>query len=159
VRELSQSLPMLFFTRELYDGCQDESGWTRTARSKIEHNCKLYKRYFRLIRPFLPPSAVAFDKFGFHDAQIVERNWRDQKLILILDTARTFFIFPKRYAHITFTGVRHSPSPLPKKKDWWIWDEFHLGSRTKFSLHVMFTKTEIQIPADDIRLRFKSNIA
>jgi len=148
---------MLFFTRELYDGSQEESGWMRTSRSKVERNCKLYKKYFRLIRPFLPYSTVAFDKFSFHDAQIVARSWRDQKLCLTLDTAGAFHAFPKRYAHITFTGVRHSPSPLPRNKDWWIWDEFHLGSRTKFSLHVMFTETEIEIPAEEIRLRFKSN--
>ena len=133
---------MLFFTRELYDGCQDGSGWTQTARSKIERNCKLYKKYFRLIRTFLPRSAIRFDEFSFHDAQIVERSWRNQKLSLILDTARAFHAFPNHYAHITFTGVRSCPSPLPQKGDWWIWDEFHLGSRAKFSLHIMFTKSE-----------------
>jgi hypothetical protein len=147
---------MLFFTRELYDGSQDGSGWTRVARFKIERICKLYKRYFRLIRPSLSLSAVAFDKFSFHDSQIVERRWRDQKLCLILDTAGAFHAFPKRHAHITFTGVRHPPSPLPQKKDWWIWDELHLGSRTKFSLHVMFTETEIEIPADNVSVRFKN---
>lgn len=150
---------MIFFTRELYDGSQDESGWTRTACSKIQRNSKLYKKYFRVIRPFLPPSAIRFEEFSFHDAQIVKRGCRDQKLFLVLDTAGTFFVFPKRYAHITFTDVRRCPSPLPEKKDWWIWDEFHLGGRSKFSLHVMFTKSEIEIPANEIKLRFKSDIA
>src|SRR5690349_9934773 len=142
---------MLFFTRELYDGSQDDSGWARAARSKVERNCKLYKRYFRFIRPYLPPSAGRFDELSFHDAQVVSHDWHDQKLSMVLDTSGTFFVYRSRYAHITFTGIRSRPAGLPRKKDWWIWDEFHLGSRTKFVLHVMFTETEIEIPADEIK--------
>jgi hypothetical protein len=148
---------MLFFTRELFEGFQPDSGWERSATIKVNRNSKLYKKYFRLIRPFLPKSAIRFEQFGFHDSEVIERMWKDEKLFLLLDTAGTFLPLPKRYAHLTFTGVRRCPPQLPKKKEWWNWDEFHLGSRTKFSLHVMFTRSEIEIPADDIRLRFKND--
>jgi hypothetical protein len=146
---------MIFFTRELHEGYQDDSGWTRLAAMQYGRNFKLYKRYFRLIQPFLPASAIRFSTFGFHDCEIIERGWREQKLHVILDTAGAIMPLPKRYAHITFTGVRRCPARLPRKKEWWHSDEFHLGSRSKFCLHVMFTKTDVEIPADEIRLRFQ----
>ena len=150
---------MIFFTRELHEGYQDRSGWTRTASIKYERNFKLYKSYFRLIRPFLPKSAIRFSKFGFHDCEIVNRHWRQGSLFFVLDTAGGMTSFPKRYAHLTFTGVQRSPARLPRKKEWWHSDEFHLGSRTKFCLHIMFTSTDIEIPADEIRLRFEDKIS
>ena len=146
---------MIFFTRELHEGYQDDSGWTRSATMKYSRNFKVYGKYFRLISPFLPSSAIRFSKFGFHDSEVVARHWKDEKLRLILDTAGAIFPLPRRYAHITFTGVRVCPSQLPRKKEWWRSDEFHLGSRSKFCLHVMFTKTDVEIPADQIRLTFK----
>jgi hypothetical protein len=101
---------MIFFTRELHGGFQDESGWTRSASEKYTRNYKLYKKYFRLIRPFLSSSAIRFSQFGFHDSEVVARDWKDQKLHLILDTAGVLYPLPRRYAHVTFTGVR-SPCP------------------------------------------------
>ncbi len=103
IRDVSWE-PMIFFTRELHEGYQDDSGWTRLAAMKYGRNFKIYKRY----------------------------------------------------AHITFTGVRRCPARLPRKKEWWHSDEFHLGSRSKFCLHVMFSKTDVEIPADEIRLRFEN---
>ena len=145
---------MIFFTRELHEGYQDDSGWTRLAAVKYSRNFKLYKKYFRIIRPFLPSSAIRFSKFGFHDCEVIWRDWREQKLHLILDTAGAIMPLPRRYAHITIIGVRRCPARLPRKKEWWHSDEFHLGSRSKFCLHVMFTKTDVEIPADEIRLAF-----
>jgi len=78
---------MIFFTRELHEGYQDNSGWTRSATMKYSRNFRLYKKYFGLIRPFLPSSAIRFSKFGFQDREVVARDWKDQKLRLILDTA------------------------------------------------------------------------
>lgn len=146
--------PMIFFTRELHEGYQEGSGWTRLATMRYGRNFKLYKKYFRLIRPFLPLSAIRFSTFGFHDCEVIECDWRAQKLHLILDTAGAIIRLPKRYAHITFTGVRRCPERLPSKKEWWLSTEFHLGSQSKFCLHVMFTNTDVEIPADEVRLRF-----
>jgi len=146
---------MISFTRELHEGYQDDSGWTRSATMKYSRNFKLYRKYFRLIRPFLPSSAIQFSKLGFHDSEVVARDWKNQKLLFILDTAGAIFPLARRYAHITFTGVRVCPVRLPRKKEWWHSDEFHLGSRSKFCLHVMFTNTDLEIPADAIRLTFK----
>ena len=147
---------MIFFTRELHEGYQDDSGWTRRATIKYGRNFELYKKYFRLVRPFLPLSAIRFSEFDFHDCEIVECYWRARKFYMVLDTAGALDPFPKRYAHITFTSVHRCPSPLPRKREWWHSSEFHLGSRSKFCLHLMFTQTDLEIPADEIRLRFKN---
>ena len=147
---------MIFFTRELHEGFQDDSGWTSISAKKGARNFRVYKKYFRLIRPFLPRSAIRFSEFCFHDCEIVECYWREQKMYLILDTAGAVCPLPGRYAYITFSGVRQKPKSMPRKKEWWDSNEFHLGSRSKFCLHVMFTKTDMEIPADEIRLRFKN---
>jgi Protein of unknown function (DUF4085) len=147
---------MLFFTRELYEGYQEKSGWTRTATTKANRNFKLYEKYFRLIRPFLTDSAIRFSKFSFHDSELVSWNCRDGRLRLVLDTFGVSVPLPERYAHVTFQGVRQCPSHIPRKKEWWLYSEFHLGSRSNFCLHVMFTKTDVKIAADEIRVRFKN---
>src|SRR3954465_15060412 len=146
---------MIFFTRALYDGYQEESGWTRTATAKTNRNAKLYQKYFRLIRPFLAESAIEFSKVSFHDSEVVAWKCRGGKLELVLDTFGACIPLPRRYAHITFQGVRQCPSPIPRKKEWWLYSEFHLGSRSNFCLHVMFTETDVKIAADEIAVRFK----
>lgn len=148
---------MIFITRELYDGWQEKSGWTRTATAKTARNFKLYRRYLRLIRPFLPDSAIRFSKFSFHDAEVVACSCGGGKLKLVLDTAGVFAPLPARYAHITFKGVRQSPFPMPRKKEWWFYSEVHLGSRSKFCLHVMFTQTDVEISADEVGVIFKND--
>jgi len=139
---------MIFFTRELYEGYQEESGWTRKATTKAYRNIKLYKKYFRLIRPFLPDSAAKFENLNFHDSQLVDWRCRGGKLELVLDTSGVLVPLPGRYAHVTFQGVRRCPSRVPRKKEWWLYSEFHLGSRSNFCLHVMFTETDVEIAAD-----------
>ena len=68
--------------------------------------------------------------------------------------------FSERYVHITFTAVRKRPLHLPSKKEWWNWEEFHLGGgRSKFCLHVLFTDTTVEISADEISLRFSNQIS
>jgi hypothetical protein len=147
---------MIFFTRELYQGYQDKSGWTRTATTKTNRRFKLYKKYFRLIQPSLTDSAISFSKLSFHDSELVTWNCRGGRLQLVLDTSGCFVPFPKRYAHITFRGVRQCPPHAPRKKEWWLYSELHLGSRSNFSLHVMFTETDVEIAADEIRVSFKN---
>src|SRR5437868_11574169 len=101
---------MIFFTRELYQGYQEKSGWTRSATVKTNRNSKLYQRYFRLIRPFLPDSAIKFSKLSFHDSELLTWNCHAGKLWVVLDTYGVSVPLPGRYAHITFRGVPHCPS-------------------------------------------------
>ena len=147
---------MIFFTRELYEGYQDKSGWTRMASRKAGRNLKLYDKYRRLIRPFLPDSAIRFSSLGFHDSELVAWDCPGGRLQLVLDTAGVFVPFRRRYAHVTFLGMQRCPPQVPHKKEWWLYSEFHLGSRTNFCLHVMFTETDVEIAANEIRLRFKN---
>jgi hypothetical protein len=62
---------MIFFTRELHEGFQDESGWTRSASEKYTRNYKLYKKYFRLIRPFLPSSSIRVRERIVNTSQVI----------------------------------------------------------------------------------------
>jgi len=148
---------MIFYTRELHEGVQDSSGWTRKATIKFHRNIKLYREYFRLIAPYLPKSALQFATFNFHDAELIKVRLEKDRLSFILDTAGCFKAFPDRYAYITFSGVHKLPKPLPKKNEWWVYDEFHLAGRNKFCFHLMFTETDIQISADEISLKFRDD--
>jgi hypothetical protein len=74
---------------------------------------------------------------------------------VVLDTYGVSVPLPGRYAHITFRGVPHSPSQVPRKKEWWLHSECHLGSRSNFCLHVMFTGTDVEIAADEVKFAFK----
>lgn len=149
---------MIFFTRELYNGYQPKSGWERKAITKTNRNSKLYQKYFRLIRPFLPASAIKLSSFNFHDSELLVWRCRGGKLEVVLDTFGTFVPLPARYAHLTFLGVSQCPSEIPRKKEWWLFDEFHLGSQSRFCLHLMFTETDVQIAADAVRVRFKNEV-
>jgi len=67
---------MVFFPRDLQDGIQDSSGWTRKATRKFNRNIRLYEKYLSLIRPHLPASAIAFIKYSFHDCEVAKIRWK-----------------------------------------------------------------------------------
>jgi hypothetical protein len=106
---------MIFFTREIHEGYQDNSGWTRTATAKAKRNQLLYKKYFRLIQPFLPSTALAFSKLPLHDCELLGCHWQKGKLSMVLDTTGAFTPFARRYLSLGFTGVREKPRRLPRK--------------------------------------------
>ena len=149
---------MIFFPRDLQEGIQDSSGWTRKATRKFNRNLRLYKKYFSLIRPHLPASAIAFSKYSFHDSEVANVQWEAGKLFLILDTEHEEMPFPERYVHLIFASVIKRPKILPKKREWWNLEELHLGTRINFCLHVLFTNSEMEIAADEVRIKILDSL-
>jgi hypothetical protein len=87
---------MIFFTREIYEDYQERSGWTRIASRRANRNFKLYEKYFRVIRPFLPDSAVRFAKVSLHDSELAAWRYRGGRLHLVLDTSGVVVPLPGR---------------------------------------------------------------
>ena len=56
---------MIFYTRELFKGYQDDSGWTRKATANLNRNIIVYKEYFNIISRFLPESVIQFNGMIF----------------------------------------------------------------------------------------------
>ena len=61
---------MIFFTRTLQDGIQDDSGWSRRAERTWHRNRQIYKTCFDAISPILPRSVVRLCRETLHDAVI-----------------------------------------------------------------------------------------
>jgi hypothetical protein len=145
---------MIFFTRELYKGIQPKSGWERRADREWYRRLKISNQYEALICPLLPSSAVQFLRKSFHDAEVESVLQRSGKLILMLD-ARPCAIgsYLGHRVRLTFTGVRRPIRTRGLVGQWLLYREVHLCSRAKFSVHLLFTKSELEIEADEISIK------
>jgi hypothetical protein len=143
---------MIFFTRALQDGIQEESGWTRRACRTFARNLKIYNAYRETITPLLPRSIVQFCRHSLHDARIESMSQGSGTLTLVMDCRGTFAgrYRGHRRVQLTFLGVRRCLSTRALVGEWWLYDEVHLSSRAAFSLHVLFSSKEIEFEADDL---------
>jgi hypothetical protein len=67
-----------------------------------------------------------------------------------MDATHALGGFAGRRVRLTFSGVRRRIPVRELRKQWWLYDEAHLSSKTRFSLHVMFDSSDIEIEADDL---------
>jgi len=61
---------MIFFTRQLQDGIQSNSGWTRRADREWKKRVELHERYHAAIAPMLPTSVRRLCRETLHDAVV-----------------------------------------------------------------------------------------
>lgn len=47
---------------------------------------------------------------------------------------------------------RRADRPGRLRGQWWLYDEAHLSSHSRFSLHVMFDKSDVEIDADALEI-------
>jgi hypothetical protein len=142
---------MVFFTRELYLGGQPNSGWERRAEREWNRAADDYARYLEVIAPWLPATVWRLCREGLHDGVIRSASHRSGELVLVVDTANALSGFRgRRPVKLTFRGVRGRvrTSHLPGR--WWLYDEAHLRSGGRFSLHVLFDRGELEIDADEL---------
>jgi Protein of unknown function (DUF4085) len=144
---------MIFFTRQLYQGVQPQSGWERRAEREWHKHLKICIQYEAVIRPLLPPSVVKFLRKSLHDAEVESATYRSGKFILILD-ARPCACGSYRghRVRLTFHGVLRPVRTRGLVGQWLLYREAHLCSRAKVSLHLLFTKSELEIEADEISI-------
>ncbi len=144
---------MVFFTRQLYRGVQPKSGWELRAEREWHRRLEVCIRYEAIIRPLLPSPVVQFLRKNFHDAEVESVTQRSGKLVLLLD-ARPCACGSYRghRVRLKFGGVRRRIRTRGLVGQWWLYREVHLCSRAKFSLHLLFTKSELEIEADELSI-------
>jgi Protein of unknown function (DUF4085) len=147
---------MIFFTRELFEGTQPQSGWERRAMRETERRGKIYGKYFDVIAPLLPPAVVRLCKTGLHDGVIQEASLKNHELVLVVDTTNALSGFRDSLVTLTFRGVRGHPVPSKLVGEWWLYEEAHLSSNAPFSLHVMFNKLDLEIEAETLVIKLSS---
>ena len=145
---------MIFFTRTLYDGIQDQSGWSRRARRLFQRNLKICRSHLRTISPLLPPSVVRLCSETLHDAVVESVAQEPDTLTFVLDARSALGGFRGRRVQLTFTGIRHRVPTRGLVGDWWLYEEAHLCSRAPFALHVLLAAHELEIEADTLKIRF-----
>jgi hypothetical protein len=144
---------VIFFTRQLYRGIQPKSGWARRADREWRRRLKVCIRYEAAIRPLLPLSVVQFLRKNFHDAEVESIVQRSSKLLLVLDARPCASgSYQGHRVRLTFGGVLHRVRTHGLVGQWWLYREVHLSSHAKFSLHLLFTESELEIEADDISI-------
>ena len=141
---------MIFFTRELYQGIQPKSGWERRAEREWHRRLKVCSQYEAVIRPLLPSSVVQLLRKSLHDAEVESVLQRSGKLVFILDARRCVSgSYQGHRVRLTFSGVRRRVRTRGLVGQWLVYREAHLCSRAKFSLHLLLTKSELEIEADE----------
>jgi hypothetical protein len=144
---------MIFFTRELYQGVQPKSGWQRRAKREWHRRLKACIQYEEVIRPLLPSSVVQFLRKSLHDAEVESVSQRSGKFILILDARPCASgSYRGHRVRITFGGVRRRVRARGLVGQWLLYREAHLCSRAKFSMHLLFTESELEIEADELSI-------
>jgi hypothetical protein len=144
---------MVFYTRQLQDGIQDDSGWTKRARNEWRRRDKVYRRYIAAITSMLPASVVRLCREGLHDAVVESVEQDSGMLTLVMDARGALGAFRGYRVRLTFRGLRRRIATRSWVGRWWLYEEAHLCSRTPFSLHVLFDRGETEIEADELSIR------
>src|SRR5215468_9547038 len=97
---------MIFFTRQLQDGVQDNSGWTRKAGREWKRRAEIYRRYVAVITPMLPPAVVRLCRETLHDAVVDSVEQDSGTLTMVMDATGALGGFRGRRVRLVFRGVR-----------------------------------------------------
>ncbi len=143
----SDADPMIFFTRDLHQRLQ--SDWQKASR-EWKRYAQLYGNYLEAIAPLLPASVKQLYRHSLHDAAVVTAHQEARDLTLVLDTSNALSRFRGHCVHLCFRGVKKHVPLRGLAGQWWLCDEAHLCSHSRFSLHVMLDKSDLEIEADDL---------
>ena len=144
---------MIFFTRELQDGVQDDSGWTRRAGREWKRRAEIYRRYMAVIAPVLPLSVRRLFRETLHDAVVTSVKQQHGTLKLDLDARGALGGFRGYRVRLSFRGVKRPIRTRGVEGNWWLYEEAHLSSRARFALHVLLHRGELEIEADELSIQ------
>ena len=145
-----------FFTRQLQDGVQDDSGWTRRAGREWKRRAEIYRRYVATIAPMIPQAVLRLCRETLHDAVVESVEQTSGILTLVMDARGALGGFRGQRVRLQFTGVRGKINTRGLVGRWWLYQEPHLCSRARFSLHVLFDRGEIEIEADNLSMGYSN---
>ena len=78
---------------------------------------------------------------------------RSGKLVLILNARPCATGSYRGYrVRLTFDGVRRRLRTRSLVGQWWLYREVHLCRRSKFCLHLLFTKSELELEANELSI-------
>lgn len=143
---------MIFYTRELFQGTQPNSGWERRALREWHRRAEIHARYAAAIAPLLPAPVVRLCDHGLHDGEIHRATRRGDELVMVVDTTSALTRFWGSAVRLTFRGVRGRPAVSRLAGEWWLYQEAHLSARARFSLHVLFNRAELEVEADELSI-------
>jgi hypothetical protein len=143
---------MIFYTRELFEGIQPNSGWERRAIREWDRRAAIHARYADVIAPLLPAAVVRLCDQGLHDGVVLAASRRDHELEMVIDTTNALTGFRGSAVRLTFRGVRGRPSVARLPGEWWLYEEAHLSARARFNLQILFNKAELEIEADELSI-------
>jgi hypothetical protein len=141
---------MIFITRKLYDGVQIDSGWERRAEREWKRRDEIYRRYIEAIAPMLPTTVRRLGTQGIHDAKVESVVQEKGSLCFVLDTSGALGAFRGGRVRLIFSGLRRRIPTRGLRGQWWLYEEAHLSHRARFSLHVMFNRSDMEIEADEL---------
>jgi hypothetical protein len=147
---------MIFFTRELYGGVQPKSGWEHRAEREWYRRADIYAQYLEVITPLLPASVRRICTQGLHDGVIRAASRRNDELVLLIDTTKALSGFRGRQVELRFRGVRGRPAISNLVGQWWLYEEAHLCSHARFNIQVLFTRSELEVEADELSIKLLS---
>ena len=112
-----------------------------------------YTRYLEVISPRLPASVRRLCENGLHDGVIRSASHKSGELVLIVDTANALSRYRGRPVRLTFRGVPGRIRTSRLAGQWWLYEEAHLRSGGRFSLHVFLDTNELEIDAEELVIR------
>jgi Protein of unknown function (DUF4085) len=143
---------MIFITRQLYEGTQPGSGWERRAGRQWDRRSEIYERDYEVVSPLLPIAVRRLCGHGLHDARVESASQVGGTLSLTVDATDALGGYRGRRLMLSFSGVRSRIPTRALRRQWWLYEEAHLSSRARFSLHVMFDKSDVEIEADGLEV-------
>jgi hypothetical protein len=90
---------------------------------------------------------------GLHDGVILSAARKSGELVLVVNTTNALSRFRGRPLRVTFRGVSGRVRTSHLAGQWWLYEEVHLRSGGRFSLHVLLDTDELEIDADELVLR------
>ena len=144
---------MVFFTRELYEGVQPNSGWERRAENEWRRRRQTYTRYAEVVLPLLPAAVRRLCRASLHDVVVLAATAGGGEVTLVVDATNALGGFEGRQVVLTFRGVRGRPAVARLVGDWWLYEEAHLTPRARFGLQVLFHRSELEVEADELDIR------
>jgi hypothetical protein len=94
-----------------------------------------------------------------HDAQVVSAIRKRDTVTLVMDTSSAVSRFRGYCVHVCFNGVKSRVPLRDLAGQWWLYQEAHLCSRSRFSFHIMFDKSDVEVEADHLVIKqFKQQL-